>query len=164
MLSLSFAPIWLVCCGSLTSGQLLRRALSRLPQGKAFHLFVPFCRLLRTVGNTGGLFFPRARSPSPGPWVFLQESKVGVAISFSSSSCRSVVSKYSSPQSFPGGIWGYNILAARWNHSQVGYTQGRPALRPPLQISLFLVDCPRDPNFGDFVPCFLSFQHFLYHF
>ena len=57
---------WFHFCGSLiTSGQLLQ-ALSRLPQGKAFHFFVPFCRLLQSAGNTGGPILLKERKPLPG--------------------------------------------------------------------------------------------------
>ena len=56
----------LVCCGSLTSSQLLKfRALSRLPQGKAFHFFAPLCCLLQSAGDTGGQLLLWGRSPSP---------------------------------------------------------------------------------------------------
>ena len=50
-----------VCCGSLTSGQLLG-VLSRLLQGKAFHFFAPSCCLLSLTGDTRGLFILKARA------------------------------------------------------------------------------------------------------
>ena len=49
----------LVCCGSLISSQLLSYALSRLPQGKAFHSLALFRYLLQSARDTGGLLFLR---------------------------------------------------------------------------------------------------------
>ena len=57
------------------SGQFFR-ALSRLPQSKAF-FFVPFCRILQSAGDTEP-YFPKGQTPllgSPGP-VLRQTSEI----------------------------------------------------------------------------------------
>ena len=45
---------------------IVRPALSRLPQGRAFNFVCPFCHLLQLAGDTGGLFFlSKRQKPLP---------------------------------------------------------------------------------------------------